>query len=156
MKRFHVHISVKDLDESVRFYSAMFGSEPTVRKLDYAKWMVEDPRINFAISARGEALGINHLGLQVDTQDELAELRAQAARAEVAAVDQPNARCCYSRSDKYWTTDPQGVAWETFHTLESIPVFGSPQAMSEQSICCAADSISDLRTESATRRACCA
>lgn len=156
MKRFHVHISVKDLQESVRFYSAMFGTEPTVRKHDYAKWMVEDPRLNFAISARGEAVGINHLGLQVDSEEELAELREQTARAEVVAFDQPNARCCYSHSDKYWTTDPQGVAWETFHTLESIPVFGSAQVTSEASVCWAEDSTRDAPTENDNRRACCA
>jgi catechol 2,3-dioxygenase-like lactoylglutathione lyase family enzyme len=156
MMRFHVHISVKDLEESVRFYAAMFGTEPTVRKDDYAKWMVEDPRINFAISARGEAVGINHLGLQVDSQEELAALREQTGRAEVVAFDQPNARCCYSRSDKYWTTDPQGVAWETFHTLESIPVFGSAQATKEQSVCYAADSTDDVATNNDARGACCA
>ena len=127
-----------------------------MRKLDYAKWMVEDPCINFAISARGEAVGVNHLGLQVDSQEELAALREQTARAELAAFDQPNARCCYSRSDKYWTTDPEGLAWETFHTLESIPVFGTARATSEESICCAADSTRDVPTENNTRQACCA
>jgi len=92
-----------------------------VVKPDYAKWMLDDPRINFAISKRGDLSGIDHLGLQVDSDEELKELREQVRAAEIVALDQSNAECCYARSDKYWTTDPQGVAWETFHTLDSIP-----------------------------------
>jgi hypothetical protein len=125
MKRFHVHVSVNDIDDSVRFYSKFFGVSPTVHKADYAKWMLEDPRINFAISKLGNASGVDHLGVQVDSDDELTELRDRVTTAEIVALDQSNAACCYARSDKYWTTDPQGVAWETFHTLESIPVFGA-------------------------------
>ena len=124
MKRFHVHVSVDDLDASVKFYSTMFGAPPTVVKPDYAKWMVDDPRINFAISQRGSATGIDHLGVQVESDEELAALREQVSGAQIAALDQPNADCCYARSDKYWTTDPQGIAWETFHTLDAIPVYG--------------------------------
>lgn len=124
MKRFHVHIGVDDLDASRRFYSALFGAEPAVLEPDYAKWMLEDPRINFAISTHG-APGVNHLGLQVDGDEELEALRGQTAAAELAAVGEKQARCCYARSDKYWLTDPQGVTWETFHTLERIPTFGS-------------------------------
>ena len=122
MKRFHVHVGVHDLQQSIRFYSAMFATEPTVLKDDYAKWQLDDPRINFAISKYGSNAGIDHLGLQVDSNEELVALREQVSSAEIAAQDQPNADCCYARSDKYWTTDPQGIAWETFHTLESIPV----------------------------------
>jgi catechol 2,3-dioxygenase-like lactoylglutathione lyase family enzyme len=137
MKRFHVHVSVKDLPESVRFYSRLFGVSPTVEKPDYAKWMLEDPRINFAISRRGRATGINHLGFQVDSDDELKALRRQAADAEIPALDQRDAACCYAKSDKYWIEDPQGVAWETFHTLGGIPVFGEEtEAASDSRACC--------------------
>ena len=127
MKRFHVHISVEDLEANVRFYSTVFGMPPTVLKSDYAKWMVDDPRINFAISNRGLRAGIDHLGVQVESEAELTALREQVSKAQISAFDQPNADCCYARSDKYWTTDPQGVAWETFHTLDSIPVYGDAE-----------------------------
>ena len=139
MKRFHVHVSVDDLAKNIRFYSSIFGVAPAVEKSDYAKWMLDDPRINFAISSRGGKPGVNHLGLQVDTPDELAALRAQVARADIAADDEPAAECCYALSDKYWIEDPQGVAWETFHTLGDIPVFGNdatPQAQ-PTAACCA-------------------
>ena len=135
MKRFHVHVSVDDLDAKVRFYSTVFGVPPTVLKPDYAKWMLEDPRINFAISKRGTKPGVDHLGVQVESQTELAQLREQIAAAEIAALDQPQAECCYARGDKYWTTDPQGVAWETFHTLDSIPVYGKTER-TESTACC--------------------
>lgn len=139
MKRFHVHVSVNDLAESIRFYSTIFGSTPTIEKNDYAKWMLDDPRINFAISERGDKPGVNHLGLQVDAADELAALRRQVAAAEIAADDEPSAQCCYALSDKYWIEDPQGVAWETFHTLGDIPMFGKDAATAEPqaSACCA-------------------
>jgi len=139
MKRFHVHVSVDDLAASIRFYSSIFGVGPAVEKSDYAKWMLEDPRINFAISNRGGKSGVNHLGLQVDSADELAALRAQVARADIAADDEPAAQCCYAVSDKYWIEDPQGVAWETFHTLGDIPMFGNdatPRAEAAPAACC--------------------
>jgi catechol 2,3-dioxygenase-like lactoylglutathione lyase family enzyme len=138
MKRFHVHVSVDDLARSIRFYSTVFGAAPTIEKGDYAKWMLDDPRINFAISRRGERTGVNHLGLQVDSADELAALRRQLAAARIAADDEPAAECCYALSDKYWIEDPQGVAWETFHTLGDIPTFGQDSARSvpETSACC--------------------
>ena len=128
MKRFHVHVAVKDLESSIRFYSALFGAEPTVSKSDYAKWMVDDPRINFAISQRGEQVGVNHLGLQVDSDEELEALRAQAVSADLAAVAEKGGTCCYARSEKYWYTDPQGVAWETYHTLNQVEFFSSDAA----------------------------
>lgn len=135
MKRFHVHVSVDDLEANVKFYSTVFGAPPTVVKSDYAKWMVDDPRINFAISKRGSGAGIDHLGVQVESDQELAALREQVSGAQIAALDQPDSVCCYARSDKYWTTDPQGIAWETFHTLESIPVYGDTDR-SQKSACC--------------------
>lgn len=123
MKRFHVHVSVEDLSQSIRFYSMLFGTDPAVIKSDYAKWMLEDPRVNFAISQRGAQLGINHLGLQTDSDDELEGLHEQLQRADVAAQAEKQIGCCYATSNKYWVTDPTGIAWETFHTLASIPTF---------------------------------
>jgi len=123
MKRFHVHVAVNELAESIRFYSAVFGAEPSVLKDDYAKWMLDDPRINFAISKRGHAAGVNHLGFQVEGNDELHEMHTRLEVADAAPVEQSGQACCYAKSDKYWVTDPQGIAWETFHTLENIPVF---------------------------------
>lgn len=141
MKRFHVHIAVDDLPQNIRFYSALFGAPPSVEKTDYAKWMLDDPRVNFAISQRGSAAGLNHLGLQVDSDTELHALRAQLASADIEARDELGANCCYARSDKHWVQDPQGIAWETFHTLGDIPVFGEPAAGAAsgaaQSACCA-------------------
>jgi catechol 2,3-dioxygenase-like lactoylglutathione lyase family enzyme len=124
MRRFHVHVSVQDIEQSVRFYSAMFGAAPTIHKADYAKWMIDDPRVNFAISKRGVGVGINHLGLQFDSDAELAEHHAQIDAAGVAAHTERAAACCYVESDKHWIADPQGIAWEAFHTLNEIPVFG--------------------------------
>jgi catechol 2,3-dioxygenase-like lactoylglutathione lyase family enzyme len=139
MKRFHVHVVVAGIDESVAFYSRLFGAPPSVHKHDYAKWMIDDPPINFAISARGARPGVDHLGIQVDSDAELKALREQLAAADAALVEQVGASCCYARSDKYWVTDPQGVAWETFHSLGSIPVFGAETRAHEQasSTCCA-------------------
>lgn len=125
MKRFHVHVSVHDLEQSIRFYSALFGAEPAVTKPDYAKWMLEDPRINFAISNRRAKAGVDHLGLQADNGDELEEIGTRLAQADVSTTAQKGANCCYARSDKYWTIDPQGIAWESFHTLESVPLYGT-------------------------------
>lgn len=141
MKRFHVHVAVSDVDESVRFYSKIFGIDPTVRKPDYAKWMIEDPRVNFAISARGAQPGVNHLGLQVDTEQELHDMRDQLAAADAALTEEMGANCCYAKSDKYWVTDPQGIAWEAYHSLGSIPMFGADTTTHEKatvaSACCA-------------------
>jgi Glyoxalase/Bleomycin resistance protein/Dioxygenase superfamily len=123
MKRFHVHAHVEDLNKSVAFYSQLFAAEPTRIESDYAKWMLDDPRINFAISTRGGALGIDHLGFQTDNADELAELKSRAEGADMALLDEGQTTCCYARSDKHWVTDPQGIAWEHFHTLDNIPTF---------------------------------
>ena len=125
MKRFHVHVAVHDLQQSIRFYSALFGAEPAVKKDDYAKWMLEDPRINFAISNRSSKAGIDHLGLQAEDGAELEEIGSRLAQADVSTQAQKGASCCYAKSDKYWTIDPQGVAWESFHTLASAPMYGS-------------------------------
>ena len=123
MKRFHVHAHVEDLKASVAFYSKMFAAEPTRVESDYAKWMLEDPRINFAISTRGGKPGVDHLGIQTDSAEELVELKARAEAADMALLDVGETSCCYARSEKHWVTDPQGIAWEHFHTLGSIPLF---------------------------------
>ena len=128
MKRLHVHVVVQDLGESVRFYSTLFAAEPTVIKDDYAKWMLEDPRVNFAISNRGGMPGVDHLGIQVEDDDALSRLDARLRDAGRTVHEQKAARCCYARGDKVWVTDPQGVAWETFATFGEINVFGEDSA----------------------------
>jgi hypothetical protein len=139
MKRFHVHVAVHDLQQSIRFYSALFSAEPAVKKDDYAKWMLEDPRINFAISTRCSKAGIDHLGMQAENSAELEDLGSRLAQADVAVTPQKGVSCCYAKSDKYWTIDPQGVAWESFHTLDSVPVYGEqarPATHKAKAACC--------------------
>lgn len=138
MKRFHVHLHVADLAQSIGFYAKLFGAEPTRHESDYAKWMLEDPPVNFAISTRGSKPGVDHLGIQVGSADELAALKDNATRADMALLDEGETTCCYARSDKYWVTDPQGLAWEQFHTLDTIPVFSeAPPAAAQAGACCA-------------------
>jgi catechol 2,3-dioxygenase-like lactoylglutathione lyase family enzyme len=129
MKRLHVHVSVTDLPASIRFYPTLFGAEPAVTKADYAKWMLEDPGVNFAISTNRQPVGINHLGFQVDTDEELRGMRTQLEAADARMLEESEQPCRYARSDKYWVTDPAGIAWETFHTLGSIPVYGEDTAV---------------------------
>ena len=136
MKRLHVHVSVDNLSDSIRFYSLMFEAEPTVRKNDYAKWMLEDPRVNFAISQRGSDVGLNHLGIQVESDAELGQMRARLETLQPGVAKEEGAACCYAKSDKYWLTDPSGIAWETFHTLDSIPVFGDEAKTGATESCC--------------------
>lgn len=124
MKRFHVHMAVEDIEQNVRFYSMLFGAAPTVSKPDYAKWMLEDPRVNFAISKRGAKSGLDHVGIQAEDEVELEDVHARLARADQNLVKQEQTSCCYAKSNKYWVQDPQGVAWEAFHTLGEVPVFG--------------------------------
>jgi len=129
MKRLHVNVAVKDLAESVRFYSTLFGVEPTVTKTDYAKWMLEDPRVNFAISTRSHTSGLDHLGIQVDDERELTSVAERLALAGQSIFEQKQAACCYARSDKAWVTDPQGIAWETFHTYGQATVYGEDRTV---------------------------
>jgi catechol 2,3-dioxygenase-like lactoylglutathione lyase family enzyme len=137
MKRFHVHAHVEDLPKSIAFYTQMFAAQPTRVESDYAKWMLEDPRVNFAISTRGGKPGVDHLGLQTDNAEELLELKARAQAADMTLLDEGQTTCCYARSDKHWVTDPQGIAWEHFHTLDNIPVFSlaQPEAKPAASCC---------------------
>ncbi len=136
MKRLHIHVAVADLGQSIAFYAQLFGAAPSVSKPDYAKWMLDDPRVNFAISARGIEPGIDHLGIQTDSDDELERLRMQLEQAGMGMVSQEATTCCYAESNKHWVTDPQGIAWETFHTLGEVPTFGSAERAPD-SACCA-------------------
>ena len=138
MKRFHVHISVDDLIKNIQFYSQLFNTEPTVVKDDYAKWALNDPALNFAISARGNKVGLDHVGIQTDSDEELASLQSQLEAAGIRGVAQENTACCYTRSNKYWVQDPQGIAWESFHSLETVPVFSEQElSTSSEGACCA-------------------
>lgn len=136
MKRFHAHVHVDDLAQSIAFYSKLFAVAPTRVEADYAKWMLEDPRVNFAISTRGAQPGLDHFGMQTDDAAELAELKARAEAADMALLDEGNTTCCYARSEKHWVTDPQGIAWEHFHTLGDIPVFNEAQQPTAAGACC--------------------
>lgn len=136
MKRFHVHVSVDDLDTNIAFYSKLFGQAPSKQQADYAKWMLEDPRINFAISKRGHTVGLNHFGMQVDTAEELASLKRLADDASQGqSIDQANATCCYAKSEKHWTLDPQGLAWEHYFTMADAVEFGDDHAPDSSSCC---------------------
>lgn len=139
MKRFHIHLSVENLDRNIEFYSTLFGCDPTVRHEDYAKWMLDDPRINFAISNRGNRLGLDHLGVQAEDDQELQDIKRRLDATQRPVETQKQAACCYMRSDKYWITDPQGIAWESFHSLSEIPTFNDQNAQSDGEnpfVCC--------------------
>ena len=153
MKRFHAHVHVDDLSQSIAFYSKLFAAAPTRVEADYAKWMLEDPRVNFAISTRGAKPGLDHFGLQTDDAAELAELKARAEAADMALLDEGNTTCCYARSEKHWVTDPQGIAWEHFHTLGDIPVFKEAAPSSAAGACCAPSAAAPA--PAAPRAACC-
>ncbi len=141
MKRFHVHISVDSIEESTKFYSTLFGQSASVQKSDYAKWMLDDPRINFAISQRGAKAGLDHLGLQLESQDELHAMTAQLQSAGVAVEGVGQTTCCYAKSDKGWVHDPQGIAWESFVTLGEATTYGAEPALdaiaAPTAACCA-------------------
>src|SRR5215510_9673493 len=138
MKRLHVSVAVSDLDNSIRFYATLFGAEPTVLKSDYAKWMLEDPRVNFSISSRGTHKGVDHLGIQVEDDAELAAVAGRLARAGESVHEQKATTCCYARSNKAWVHDPEGVAWETFHTFGQSTIYGEDDApmVAKPSACC--------------------
>ena len=159
MKRFHVHVHVEDLGKNIAFYSAMFNQQPARTEADYAKWMLTDPPVNFAISTRGNAVGVDHLGIQVESKDDLAELRGHAAKADITVLQEGETSCCYARSDKYWVTDPQGIAWEQFHTLDSIPVFSETHAPTDAACCAGApadEPVAFVKSRSAApARSCC-
>ena len=156
-KRFHVHLHVNDLEQSVGFYAKLFAAQPARHEADYAKWMLEDPPVNFAISTRGHAAGVDHLGIQTDNADELAALKARAQSADLSLADQGQTTCCYARSEKHWITDPQGIAWEHFHTLADVPVFSEAPRAGDAAACCPAAAPHSPAAERATTAsgACC-
>jgi hypothetical protein len=141
MKRFHVHVAVENLDQSIKFYSTLFAAQPTVIKPDYAKWMLEDPRVNFAMSQRGAEPGIEHLGIQVENETELNEVYARLNKAERPVIEEKATTCCYANSDKQWIADPTGISWETFLTHGEATFYGGglagTPADKAESACCA-------------------
>jgi predicted lactoylglutathione lyase len=142
MKRLHVHVAVNDLQNSIGFYSALFAAEPTVTKADYAKWMLDDPRVNFAISTRGRQAGLDHLGIQVENKDELKEIYGRLHKAGGDVIEQGQTSCCYAKSEKSWIDDPAGISWETFLTSGESTDYGDGSGEREARIahtnaCCA-------------------
>jgi catechol 2,3-dioxygenase-like lactoylglutathione lyase family enzyme len=142
MKRFHVHVAVADLEQSVEFYSTLFGTSPSVQKDDYAKWMLDDPRVNFAISKRGRLPGVDHLGIQVESPDDLTEISSRLRATQQDIVQQEQTSCCYAKSDKTWVRDPQGIAWESFYTIGTSTTYGedAPLDRSLAVECCSPES----------------
>lgn len=168
MKRMHVHVSVRDLETSVRFYSTLFATAPSVLKADYAKWMLDDPRINFAISKRGAPGGIEHLGIQVADADELHEVYQRLERADAPVLEEGETVCCYAKSEKSWIQDPQGIRWETFLTTGESTIYGN-EAPGSLAACCVPAEVSegakkgascctpsDIAASKAAKAACCA
>jgi hypothetical protein len=161
MKRLHVHVHVDDLAQSIRFYSTLFAVEPTVVKDDYAKWMLEDPRANFAISTRaGNIAGVSHLGIQVEDEAELTEVYDRMSRAERPIVEAKTTTCCYAQSDKQWIADPQGVPWETFLTYGEAEVYGEGslaklREVNEHGTCGCEPPFAELAASPAAEEACC-
>jgi predicted enzyme related to lactoylglutathione lyase len=142
MKRFHVHVAVDDLKRSIGFYSTLFAAEPSVIKTDYAKWMLDDPRVNFAISTRGRQAGLDHLGIQAENRDELKEIYARLHKAGGTVIEQGQTACCYAKSEKSWIDDPAGISWETFHTTGESTDYGDGSGervarIAHEASCCA-------------------
>jgi hypothetical protein len=154
MKRLHLHVAVEDLNRSIGFYSTLFGAAPTVAKPDYAKWMLDDPKVNFAISARGAEAGLDHVGIQVESEGELRELAGRLKDAGETTRDQEAANCCYAQSHKSWTADPSGLRWETFFTFGEATTYGEddvPDVEAKAASCCAPTDSAKL----ADAKACC-
>lgn len=156
MKRFHVHVNVENLESSIRFYNTLFGEEPSVLKSDYAKWMLEDPRINFAISQRSHEVGIDHLGLQADDESELSAIGERLQSADAVALAEKGTTCCYANSDKYWAEDPQGVRWESFYSHGAATTYSSaPTQIGEGSCCGPAMNAKTTKTSCGQNTGCC-
>jgi predicted enzyme related to lactoylglutathione lyase len=154
MKRMHVHVAVNDLQRSIGFYSALFAAQPSIVKPDYAKWMLDDPRVNFAISTRGREPGLDHLGIQVESQSELYEVYARLQKAGGTVIEQGQTACCYAKSEKSWIDDPSGIAWETFHTTGEHTEYGGGTGErgargTPQKSCCAPAAVNGAETTSA-------
>ena len=135
MKRMHIHVGVENLEQSIAFYNALFAAQPVKTKADYAKWMLDDPHINFAISTRSAKVGVDHLGIQVDEDSELEALRDRLKTADMSIFDEGETVCCYARSDKSWVADPSGIAWEAYKTMEDAQLFDAP-GPAGQGECC--------------------
>ncbi len=158
MKRMHVHVAVDDLAKSIRFYSTLFAAEPAVVKADYAKWMLDDPRVNFAISARGATPGLDHLGIEVESADELREVYGRLEAAEGPVLEEGATTCCYAQSEKSWIVDPQGLAWETFHTTGESTVYGDgtrEERVAMASACCGTGASVKAALAPAPAKSCC-
>jgi catechol-2,3-dioxygenase len=151
MKRLHVHVSVDDLAKSIQFYNTLFAAEPTVTKSDYAKWMLEDPRVNFAISQRSAETGVRHLGIQVEDRTELADVYARLQRADRPVLQEGATTCCYAKSEKSWIEDPQGIKWETFLTVGESTTYGADEPVIPRTSCCEPNKATE-----ATPSRCCA
>jgi catechol 2,3-dioxygenase-like lactoylglutathione lyase family enzyme len=151
MKRLHVHVGVDDLAKSIQFYSTLFAAKPTVTKSDYAKWMLDDPRVNFAISQRGAATGVRHLGIQVEDRAELADVYARLQRADRPVLEEGATTCCYAKSEKSWIEDPQGIKWETFLTVGESTTYGVNEPDMARTSCCEPN-----KGDAATSARCCA
>ncbi|TXH07613.1 MAG: glyoxalase/bleomycin resistance/dioxygenase family protein [Candidatus Moraniibacteriota bacterium] len=155
MKRMYIHLGVKNIDESVKFYNALFGTEPAKLKPDYAKWMLEDPRINFAISTRAGKVGVDHMGLQVDDVSELNVLREQMSAANISTHSDGETTCCYAKSEKSWVEDPNGVAWEAYHTMEDAQIFSGSDKSSEEGACCVPETKPQVACSMPAKKGCC-
>jgi predicted enzyme related to lactoylglutathione lyase len=155
MKRMHVHVGVEDLPSAIRFYSALFAARPAVVKPDYAKWMLDDPRVNFAISTRGKQPGLDHLGIQVESQDELEEVYARLRKAGGNIIEQGQTACCYAKSEKSWIDDPAGISWETFFTIGENTYYGDGTGERDARVahekgCCAPQAASQPQPQTAS------
>lgn len=141
MKRLHVHLSVADLDEGIEFYSQMFDAKPTKTKSDYAKWQLDDPMVNFAISTRSSQIGLDHLGIQVDSEEDLQQLNTRLQKADIEAGQLDSTTCCYAESVKSWSFDPAGIPWENFITLQDAEIYGmdNPEEDKKMNACCAGE-----------------
>ena len=135
MKRFHIHVGVTDIEKSVQFYSTLFGHKPIKQKHDYAKWMLEDPRLNFAISTRSKNQGVDHLGIQVENPEELNELTERLKKADMGVYDEGETICCYANSNKAWVSDPSGIAWETYQNMGDAEIYSEPKKESKDECC---------------------
>jgi catechol 2,3-dioxygenase-like lactoylglutathione lyase family enzyme len=160
MKRLHIHVGVKDLSDSVTFYNALFGAEPVKLKSDYAKWMLDDPYVNFAISTRTGKIGVDHMGIQVDDADELGTLRDQMSQANISTHSDGETTCCYARSEKSWVEDPNGLAWEAYHTMADAQIYsGNDDAAEVSGACCTPETSQAVccapKLELAADAACC-
>lgn len=136
MKNFHIHVGVKNLEESIQFYSTLFGQKPVKRKEDYAKWMLTDPKVNFAISTRSNEIGVNHLGIQVETPSELEEIKTRLKKADLGIYDEGKTTCCYAESDKAWVSDPSGIPWESYQNMGDAEIYSDPTEKKVDSTCC--------------------